>query len=430
MRRQLLPILALLAGSAFLMIAGGLNGLILPLRGTLEGFSTTALGLLGAGWAIGYIAGCIWTPRLVKRSGHVRTIAVLAALAVLSVLVSLLLIQPAAWIVLRALAGFAFAGAAMIVESWLSEHAEARYRGRIFSVYTMVNLFATTAGQMLLTLGDASGHIFFVLAAIFYSLSLVPTALTRTEQPRPLVESSLDLPALIRNSPLAAAGAFLIGVSNSTFGSLGVVFGGKIGLETSQIAVMMSLSLLAGSAVQPVVGLLSDRMDRRVVLVGLALVASAVDVFFLAFAPAGAMPVLVASAIFGGSIYAMYPVVVAHAYDHARPEQFLKISGGLLLVFGIGSIAGPLAGGVIMAWSPQGLFAATLAAHAALAVYGIWRIRRRAPVAEEEKAEFVGIPSARLTTPEAAAFDPRADNSGGPVEQREGAASNEAAKDE
>ncbi len=411
MRRQLIPIFALILGSAFLMVAGGLNGLILPLRGTHEAFSTFSLGLLGTGWALGYVAGCLYTPRLVRRAGHVRTFAVLAAIAILSVLISLLIIQPGAWIPLRALAGFAFAGAAMIVESWLNERTESHYRGRVFGVYTMVNLGSTTAGQFMVALGDSTGHVFFVLAAIFYALSLIPSAISRTEQPRPLVRTGLDLRGLIKNSPMAVAGVFLVGISNSTFGTLGVVYGQGIGLGVSQVAAMMSLSLLAGSAFQIPVGMLSDRVDRRYVLIGLSIVAAMVDTYLIVLRPESAMAVLVATSIFGAAIYSMYPVIIAHASDHATPDTFLKTSGGLLLIFGVGSIVGPLAGGGAMAIAPTGLFATTLVAHVGLALYGAWRITRREAVAEEDKGTFVAQAVGRIATPESATLDPRAEES-------------------
>lgn len=409
MRRQLIPIFALIIGSAFLMVAGGLNGLILPLRGTHEAFSTFSLGMLGTGWALGYVAGCLYTPRLVRRAGHVRTFAVLAAIAILSVLISLLIIQPGAWIPLRALAGFAFAGAAMIVESWLNERTESHYRGRVFGVYTMVNLGATTAGQIMVALGDTTGHVFFVLAAIFYALSLIPSAISRTEQPRPLVRTGLDLRSLIKNSPMAVAGVFLVGISNSTFGTLGVVYGQGIGLGVSQVAAMMSLSLLAGSAFQIPIGMLSDRVDRRYVLIGLSIVAAMVDTYLIVLRPESTMAVLIATSIFGAAIYSMYPVIIAHASDHATSDSFLKTSGGLLLIFGVGSIVGPLAGGGAMAIAPTGLFATTLVAHVALALYGAWRITRREAVAEEDKGTFVAQPIGRIATPESATLDPRAE---------------------
>ena len=273
----------------------------------------------------------------------------------------------------------------------------------------------TAFGQMAISAGDADGFVFFVMAALFYVLALVPTALSTKAQPRPLVESSLDLPSLMRNSPLAVAGAFLIGISNSAFGTLGVVFGQAIHLQVSAIALMMSISLVAGSLFQVPVGVMSERRDRRMVLVGLAVLAAAVDIYFIAFQPTQSWPVLIAAALFGGAIYSMYPVLIAHAYDHATPESFLRISGGLLLVFGIGAIIGPLVAGVAMAYSPgRGLFMVTLAAHLALAAYSIYRMTQRIAVADEAKTGFVGMGQARLSTPESGALDPRVDG-GGPA---------------
>jgi MFS family permease len=410
MTRLLIPIFALFMGSAFLMIAGGLNGLILPLRGTYEGFSTLSLGLLGTGWAIGYVLGCLRVPRLVRKVGHVRTFGVMAALATISVLMSVLILHPWAWIPLRALTGFSFAGAAMIVESWLNERTENKYRGRIFGVYTMVNLLATTAGQMMISLGETTGFEYFVLAALFYVMALVPTALSNRAQPRPLVESRLDLKALIRNSPIAVAGAFLVGISNSSFGTLGVVYGQAVKLDVASIALMMSLSLLAGSLFQIPVGMLSDRRDRRAVLAGIAVLAAVVDFYFIAFRPSDPWTVIIAASIFGGAIYSMYPVLIAHAYDHATPDSYLRISGGLLLVFGLGAILGPLLAGFVMDIFPAaGLFVVTLVAHLALAAYAIYRMTKRQPVVGDAKKGFVGMGQTRLSTPGSGTLDPRAE---------------------
>lgn len=407
MTRQLVPIFALIMGSAFLMLAGGLNGLILPLKGGQEGFSTLALGLLGTGWAIGYVLGCMRVPAMVRRVGHVRTFAAMAALATISVLLSVLFVHAWAWILLRSLTGFAFAGAAMIVESWLNEQTDKNYRGRVFGVYTMVNLLATTAGQMMVVTGDPAGFGFFVIAGIFYIMALLPTALSNTAQPKPLVESSLDIRTLIRNSPIAVAGSFLIGISNGSFGTLGVVFGGAIALDVTTIATMMSLSLLAGSLFQIPVGYASDKRDRRMVLVGLCAGAALIDLYFIALQPVNPIAVIVATSVFGGLIYSMYPVLIAHAYDHAAPGSYLKISGGLLLVYGLGAILGPLVAGAAMSASPTGLFITTLVSHLALGGFAIYRMSRRTQA--KTKTGFVGLPQARLSTPESGALDPRVD---------------------
>eukprot|EP00903_Cladosiphon_okamuranus_P022621 g20816.t1 len=383
-------IAALLVGSGLLLLAGGLHGLLLPLAGLANGFSDASLGLLGTGWAVGYVSGCLAVPVIVKRVGHVRAFGALASLAGISVLLNLLFMDAAVWIVLRAITGFCFSGAAMIVESWLNERSTSETRGRIFGIYTMINLGATTAGQMLLTLGDPTGFFFFVLGSIIYSLSLLPTALSTAASPQPLTQARLDPKKLWRNSPIAVVAVFMVGISNGSFGTLGAVYGLRIGLDVPEIAIMMSLALLAGAVVQIPVGMLSDRLDRRLVLVG-----------------------------FGGVVYSMYPVIVAHASDHAEPGDFLRISGGLLLIFGAGTMLGPLLASGLMTFTyPGALFQVTAAAHLSMMLFALWRMRQRASLPQEDKSDFVmAVSTAQITTPETVSLDPRTevDETGGEI---------------
>ena len=401
MTRQLLPISALLLGSAFLLFAGGINGLILPVRGTLEGFSTLSLGLLGTGWAVGYIAGCYFSPRLVARVGHVRAFSVLSSAAAIALLMSLVLMDAAAWIVLRAISGFCFAGAAMIVESWLSDRAGPSSRGRIFGIYTMVNLVAVTGGQLSLTLGDTTGFLFFALGAVFYCLALIPTAVSSSETPAPLVNVRIDLGSLWRLSPVALFGVFFVGIANSAFGTLSAVYSNAVGLDLTAIALFASIPILAGAVSQVPIGYLSDRFDRRGVLAGIAALAIVADILFLAVAPVSAAANLAFVALFGAMVFAMYPVILAHANDHAAPGQAIQVSGGLLMVYGMGSIIGPLVAGIGMASvGPSGLFATSLVAHVVLLVFTLWRMRVRAPVPDADKSAFIFTPPARTATPE------------------------------
>lgn len=405
MIRSLLPLASLLIGSSFLLFAGGLNGLILPLRGQFEGFSATSLGFLGTGWAIGYVAGCLRTPALVAKVGHIRAFGAMCALAAITVLLSLIFITPFVWIPLRALSGFCFAGAAMIVESWLNERTESASRGRVFGIYTMVNLAATTCGQIVLMAGDARGFLFFVMAAIFYCLALLPTALSATSTPTALVSVSLDLRGLWRNSPIAVFAVLMVGVSNSAFGAMTAVFGARMGLTTSEIAIFASIPILAGAIAQVPIGMLSDRKDRRVVLIGTAIVALAADLVFVFGGLTQTIFLMANVAVFGAAVFAMYPVIVAHANDHAAEGSFIQISGGLLLIYGIGSIIGPTIAGLLMAsFGPESLFMTTAGAHILLLIFAVVRLRARASLPRQDKGTFQAAPFARASTPETAAL--------------------------
>ncbi|WP_186424678.1 MFS transporter [Pannonibacter sp. I15F10I1] len=406
-----LSIAALLLGSGLLLMAGGLHGLLLPVRGLAEGFSDTSLGMLGAGWAAGYIAGCLLVPMIVKRVGHIRTFGVMASIAAISMLLNLLFMMPEVWIPLRALTGFCFAGGAMIVESWLNERANNKTRGRVFGIYTMINLGSTTIGQMLLTLGDPTGFVFFVVGSIIYSLSLLPTALSTAATPTPLTQARLDPRKLWKNSPVAVVAVVLTGISNGAFGTLGAVYGRRIGLEVGDVAIMMSLSLLIGALIQVPVGMVSDRIDRRLVLIGMGLVAMVVEIVLSLLSAPGSTTVIIFVSLFGGMIYSMYPVIVAHANDHAAPGEFLKTSGGLLMLYGVGTMIGPIAAAALMsATSPSALFHVTAGAHLLMVLFTLWRMTQRASLSVAEKSDFVPVlTTGRLSTPETAAMDPRSD---------------------
>ena len=329
----------------------------------------------------------------------------MCAVAAIAVLLSLLLVTPWAWIPIRALSGFCFAGAAMIVESWLNERANAASRGRIFGVYTMINLLATTAGQMVLTLGDTTGFFFFVLAAIVYCLALLPTAVSATLTPSPLTVVPLNLGALWRNSPVAVFSVFMVGISNAAFGTLAAVYAARIGLKLDDIAFFASIPILAGAVAQLPVGYASDRMDRRLVVVAIALGALVMDMLFLFGGFSDPTAVLILAGLFGATVYGLYPVIVAHANDHAAQGTFVQISSGLLLIYGLGSIIGPSAAGLAMTeFGDGGLFIVTAAAHGLIVAFAATRLVFAPTVATEDKTPFQPIPHAHGSTPETAAL--------------------------
>jgi len=402
------PILSLLRGTAFLLAASGLHGLLLPLRGQIEGFSTVSLGLLGTAWAGGFVAGCFFAPRLVRRVGHVRAFGAFAASGAIIALMTGLVIDPVVWIALRAFTGFVMAGAFMVIESWLNEKATNENRGTVFGLYMMVTYASIMGGQMIVAAGNVSQDSLFMVAGIFFCLALIPTAVSTASTPRPLQNVSLDLKGLYANSPVAFAACFLIGVANGAWGTLGAVYGARVGISTAEIALMMSLVVVAGAVMQMPAGRISDRTDRRYVLAAVSLGAAAVGVLIFLVAPRSGMAVIGMTAAYGALAYTLYSVAVAHANDHATAEEFVKVSGGLLLLYGFGTMVGPMVGaGLMGAFTPEALFLATAVAHAALGGYALLRVRRRAPVPRESREAFKTVPVERSVTPEALRLDPR-----------------------
>ena len=408
LKNNILPVFALFLGTLFLFLGNGLHGLLLPVRGSLEGYSTTLLGLLGTSWASGFVLGCLFAPLIVRHIGHVRAFSGFIALICIIALLTGILVDPTGWIVMRAVTGFSTAGTSMIIESWLNERATNKSRGMIFSIYIAITLMGSVGGQLMVPLADVSTPILFMVCGIFYCVAMLPTTLSNAATPQPLKTLRLDLRGLYRNSPVSFLGILLIGIANGAFGTLGAVFGAEAGLGQSTIALMMSVAIAAGALMQMPAGRLSDKLDRRHVLAGLSGVAAMAGLVLYGLRPADGTALMLLIAVYGATANALYPIAVAHANDFAAPEDFVKVSGGLLLLYGIGTIIGPTLGGPIMAaMGPYALFLVTFLAHFAVTAYAIIRSRLRAAVPAAERDQFNPLGS-QLATQESLALDPRA----------------------
>lgn len=408
---SVIKIYALFLGSALLMFGGGLQGLLLSVRGAEEGFSLLALGLIGTGWSIGFVAGSIAVPLIVRKVGHIRAFSVMAAIGTVTILLNLLWVQDVGWIVLRALSGFCFAGAAMIVESWLNEVADNKSRGTIFSIYVTINLAASTLGQLAMSATGTAGYVPFVIGAISFICAVLPTALTSSPQPRPLASAKLDLPLLIKTSPVAAVAAFCCGMANGAFGTLAPVYGYEQGLDAAGIALLFAIAAIAGAVAQIPFGRLSDRIDRRQVMIGLAAGSAVVGLLIVLINPGQGWVMYILFALYGLAANPLYPIAVAHANDFARGGDFAKIAGGMLLILGVGLAIGPAIASVLMSnINPAALFIITAIFHAIVAAFAFWRMQVRKSVDAADRAPFQPMGNDKQVTPETVALDPRADS--------------------
>jgi MFS family permease len=408
--RALLPIVSLLLSTFFLMVGAGLAGILLPVRGSIEGWSNFEIGLLGTGYALAFTVGCLIAPHIVRSAGHVRTFCSLAALLAIAALLHGLMVDPVAWILIRGLTGFALAGGYMVIESWLNERVTNQTRGTIFSLYMVVSMGAMMTGQFLMPLADPSLTVPFMVCAIFFAAAVIPNALSRQQHPKPLTQVKLDLPAIFRNSPAAVIGVFMGGIMAGAWTNMAPVFGNEIGFSTTQIATLLVATMAGGIVFQYPLGRLSDRIDRRMVMAGAGCFGVVVATMAIGLDSRSVSVILALAFCLGGVIYPAYSLSVAHANDYADSADFVKISGGLLIVYGIGTMGGPLLAAWLMETrGPMGIFLATGTAHAAYAGYAIWRTFRREAVPADERDDFRNIPLARTQTPATFALDPRAE---------------------
>lgn len=407
MRTLLMPFVALLTGTAILLMGHGMLSTLVPIRAEIEGFGPVAIGVVGAAYFAGFMAGCFFCPPIIGQVGHIRAFTAFAGLAAAIPMLHVLGINVIFWIFLRALTGLCFAGLYMVIESWLNDRATPNTRGRIVSIYVMVNMVSMAAGNQFLSLSPPADFKLFAIGAILISLALIPVALTRSVSPPPPVQARPRIRRMIALSPVGFFGCIAVGVTNGTFWSLGPLYGQALNFDVADIALFMSLAILGGALAQWPVGWISDHSrDRRRQILGVT-GAAAVFGLLLAFGPyySGSV-IFIIMLFFGAMIFPLYGLCVAHANDYADSSEFVDVSASLLLAYGVGATAGPLlASAVSSAIGPTAIFGFTALAHMAFGAYVVWRIGRRAAVPVAERADYVPVSRTSATI---YSLDPRA----------------------
>lgn len=384
----LIPTGALFAGIALLLLGSGLLNTVVALRGSLEGFSDTTLGLIGSTYFLGFFLGTFIAPRLIRRMGHIRAFAFFGAAVAACMLLHALVVQAAFWMLLRVVTGVALVGFYAVIESWLNEQTAAERRGQVFAVYMMVNLLALAGAQQLLRLDGPENFTLFAVAAIFVCLSLLPVTMTRLPQPRIGHTPKLDLRMVWRAAPAAFVGAISSGIAMGAFWSLGPIYGERIGLDAGGIAVLMTTAILGGALLQWPIGLLSDRGDRRYALGMVASVAALTGAVMVALG-SFEMVALVGFFVFGGAAFTVYPIAVAHLIDHLHQQDILAGNTALLFLHGAGAAIGPMiAGGLLELLGPTGLPLHFAIGLAPLAIFALSQARRSKDEIIDEAAEF------------------------------------------
>jgi MFS family permease len=379
----------LLLGMGILMLGAGLQGTEISLRATLEGFPAPLTGAVMSCYYIGYLGGTALAPRLVRRVGHIRVFAAMAALACASILAQGLFIAALPWALLRGLSGLSFAGIYVVAESWLNESSSRATRGSLLAVYMVVLYIGLGSSQFLLIPTDPRTAAPFMLVAILISLAIVPIVIAARHAPEIALPQKVRYRDLYRDSPLGVVAVTVAGMVTANVYSMGPVYARLSGLDTSGVATFMGISVLAAVVLQFPVGRLSDRIDRRTVIAGICILAtlSAAVPTALRTLPHGL--VLLVAAMFSALAFTLYSLGVSHVNDHLEPAQMVAASGALLRLNGIGAALSPVLVGSLMArFGPPAYFGSLAALTGLLSIYDLWRKMRRRPPPPERKQPF------------------------------------------
>lgn len=394
---------ALLLGILLLMIGNGLQGTLLGIRGGIEGFSTFEMSVVMSAYFAGFLVASRVTPDLIRKVGHVRVFAALGSFISAVLILYPVATDPWVWTLLRAIIGFCFCGVYITSESWLNNAASNENRGKALSLYLLAQMAGIVAAQGILVLGDPGGFVLFIIPSVLVSISFAPILLNAAPSPAFETTKPMSLQNLIRVSPLACMGMFLLGgVFAAQFG-MSAVWGTQAGLTVPQISLFVTVIYIGGLVLQYPIGWISDRMDRRQLILILSVLGGIGGL--IGAVAGGLFPLyLVSGFVIGGLSNPLYALLLAYANDYMAREDMPAASAGFLFINGTGAIAGPLVTGWIMgSVGSWGYFLFIGLLMFALAGYTAWRMQRRKRRGRTGDSGFVAVvPTASPVAVEAA----------------------------
>ncbi|RUO81473.1 MFS transporter [Idiomarina tyrosinivorans] len=398
LKQQLRGVSSLLTSISLIGICVGMTSTLLSLRATIEGFGTLVTGVIMSAYFIGYLFGSTRAPKDIRRVGYIRAFGGLAALAAFSILVQAIWVNPIVWFLMRFLTGFAISAIFVIVESWLNTMADNRSRGTLLSIYLVLIYGGLVAGQLILGVADPGGFVAFAIVALLINLALIPILISVTVEPTTHESKKVPVKLLLSTVPLGVVNAFIMQACYAMFYAIGPMYASYIGLSIFQVTLFMAAFILGGLISQAPIGLLSDRVDRRLMITICAFGGTAVS-YLLSQLPADQAGLIYAAvALLGAFILPLYSLGMAHTNDYLERDQMVGATGAIIKIGGAGSIIGAPSVAALMEFGAIEFFFWLLAILTAIVGgYALYRVTRRAKAEDQYHSSFAVLPPSQTS---------------------------------
>ena len=413
---------ALFMGMGAIMLAYGYQNALLGVRAVIEDFSLASTGFMMSGYFVGYFIGARTIPSVISGVGHIRVFAAFASVASLAILVHSIFINPLTWFILRVITGYSMVSIYTIAESWLNDRSSNKNRGKVLSIYMIILYGSMGLGMFMLNFSSPEKFQPFILISVLMSAALLPILLTKRKPPQFKKIQSMSLKDLYNSSPLGMVSAVLYGIVQSALFTLLAVYAAAMNFSIFDISLVTFLLAISGAVSQYPVGYISDKFDRRKVIIystfGAAIFA------FLAIFSVGTMylPEGLGSSklwfyiflvLFSVCSLPMFSLILAHTNDFITRDKFVAAGAGLQFAFGLGAISGPFLCSLLMGLvGNNGFFVFLIFFHCVIGFYGIHRMKVR-PSEDNPDSQFVAVPT--TITPVGLELNPSAE----PIEEPE-----------
>ena len=332
---------------------------------------------------------------LVRRIGHIQVLAASGTLLAATVLVQSFTNDLSVWIITRILAGLSMSAFYVVIESWMLDHSEGGNRGSILSLYMLVLSGGYMFGQQFIPYTTLNPNKGYVIAALLFSLCVIPIALSTKKLTPPAHENPLKITKIFQVAPFGTLSNLASGIFISSLFSFLAIVATRYNVDGSRLVTYM---VLGGLLAQWPIGHLSDYLDRRKVLLCITLILFFPSLILIFYTPAHTWITLTLAGVIGAGAFTLYPISLTQVTDHLSRAHFASAAATIVLVYGVGCIFGPIFTSLTIQWIGEvGLFALLSLFAALLAAAGLYTLFKRPPLPKEKKGDFHLFPRTTST---------------------------------
>ncbi|MEQ1956345.1 MFS transporter [Mesorhizobium sp. CN2-181] len=385
----MLAVASIILSMALVAVGNGLLFAYIPVKLGIEGYAPTWAGSILTGLSAGGLLGCLLTGPLVRRVGHARSYLLFSGLIVLANALVAVRVDGPVWIFARALYGFAISGLFIVAQSWLNDAVGNAIRGRVMAIFYVAYVVGLGAGAFLLGFADIESPDAPIFGIIFTALSILPVGLTNLAQPPAPQGASVAWRKAWRISPVGIAGMLAVGGLSMMIAGFAPIHATAKGYSQSQVATLMSAMPLGTLMFQFPLGWISDRTDRRYVLIAAALLVAVMGVVAIRFDGGALLTIILIYVIWSGASDSIYSLSSAHGNDRASKDDLVTLSSTMLFAWSVAGFLAPGLGTVLTAlYGTQSFIYVAIAIAACFAGFVFWRVLKSPPVPAEETGSF------------------------------------------
>ena len=342
LQKFVLPLTALLAATMFICGGYAALGSVFALKLTQLDTPTQISGIILSMYYLGCVVASFNASKIVNKVGHIRAFGVFASMLSVFVLIHSFSTNLYYWAMLRFLEGYCVGGTSLCLESWLNSKATNANRGLVVSFYMVTSYLGAAFGQLLLSVPDSSGMLMYIIISIIFSLAMIPISLTKLSAPTIETHANMPFRQAYKISPVGFVCCIASGVLVGTFYMLGTIYATSLGLDLKDVSLFMFWGVMGGMAAQIPFGRLSDKMDRRYVLIGISIMLIIIAPLANFLVLQGSTALIISTILIGAGTFTLYPISVSHVNDLVKDDERVAASGMLILSQHIGLVLGPI----------------------------------------------------------------------------------------